>query len=195
MEEHWLPVPGWVGFYEVSTLGRVRSVDRVVERHRDGGGRSSGPARYAGRLLSLCSRTQGKYRYGHVSVGFAHAGVKSTQAVHRLVLLAFVGEPLPGQGCRHLNGDATDNRLSNLAWGTPTENAQDAVGHGSYRHDPACVARGERNGWSRLTASDVLEIRRAYAAGGVSQAALGVQFGVSQVCVSRLVRGKGWKHL
>lgn len=52
--------------------------------------------------------------------------------VHRVVLLSFVGPPLPDQThVRHLNGDSADNRLENLAWGTPQQNADDRKRHGT----------------------------------------------------------------
>jgi hypothetical protein len=51
-------------------------------------------------------------------------------AVHRLVAFAFHGTPSAGQEVRHLNGCSTDNRASNLAWGTHTENVHDILFHG-----------------------------------------------------------------
>lgn len=45
--------------------------------------------------------------------------------IHHLVLRTFVGERLPGQEARHKNGDRTDNRVSNLCWGTKKQNARD----------------------------------------------------------------------
>ncbi len=51
-------------------------------------------------------------------------------AVHRLVLMAWCGEPSSSAPiCRHLDGDPTNNRLANLAWGTPKQNARDAFQH------------------------------------------------------------------
>jgi len=57
-------------------------------------------------------------------------------AVHRLVLMAFRGQPENGSRThsRHLNGDCTDNRLENLAWGTPKDNADDMRRHGTHRN-------------------------------------------------------------
>jgi hypothetical protein len=60
------------------------------------------------------------------------AGEPSVRAVllHRLILLAFVGEPPPGYECCHNNDDPSDNRLENLRWDTRTQNIQDAIRHG-----------------------------------------------------------------
>lgn len=54
--------------------------------------------------------------------------------VHRLVLEAFVGPKPEGAVTRHLNGDPTDNRLANLAYGTPAENGADMRRHGTSFH-------------------------------------------------------------
>lgn len=61
-------------------------------------------------------------------------------AVHRLVAREFLGpRPSPEHVVRHLNGDKTDNRAVNLAWGTAKENSMDRERHGR-------TARGDRHG-------------------------------------------------
>jgi hypothetical protein len=50
-----------------------------------------------------------------------------TVRIHQLVLLAFVGPKPPGMQTRHLDGDKTNNRLTNLVYGTPSENQRDNV--------------------------------------------------------------------
>lgn len=65
---------------------------------------------------------------GYLSVNLG-AGVR--RSVHTLVLEAFVGPRPEGAVCRHLNGNPKDNRLANLAWGTPGENRRDTVKHGN----------------------------------------------------------------
>jgi hypothetical protein len=64
--------------------------------------------------------------------------------VHTLVLLTFVGPRPGGHECCHGNGDPSDNRLSNLRWGTRGENMEDCRRHGK-------LAIGERNGAAKLS--------------------------------------------
>ncbi len=55
------------------------------------------------------------------------------RGVHVIVLLAFRGPPEEGQVCRHLDGNPANNHLENLAWGTRSENAHDAIKHRKMR--------------------------------------------------------------
>jgi hypothetical protein len=52
--------------------------------------------------------------------------------VHRLVALAFIGEPEPGQEVCHVDGDQMNPRVENLYWGSRSDNVNDAVGHGTW---------------------------------------------------------------
>ena len=115
MSETWAQIPGFEGRYEVSDLGRVRSVDREVVI-------SNGQVRrYKGMLLSPGRQND----FGHVTVMLGRDG--GSRCVHELVLLAFVGPPRQGQECRHLDGDGGNNHLGNLCWGTKSENGKDVT--------------------------------------------------------------------
>lgn len=111
-EENWLPVVGFESSYEVSDLGRVRSLiqDKIIDP-------------YAGN------------QRGHLRISLnPEVGAQRGLYVHRLVLDAFV-EPFPkGKECRHLDGDPTNNRLDNLRWGTQSENNLDRVRHGTHQN-------------------------------------------------------------
>lgn len=97
--------------------------------------------------------------YYHVNVRDAcHPVGRHKEPVHKLVLCAFVGPRGDGLVCRHLNGNALDNRLENLCWGTVKENAQDAIRHGTA----ACLRHGEQSVASKLNLKDVLKIRWLY---------------------------------
>lgn len=120
--EEWRPIPGYEGLYEVSDRGRVRSLDRTIQRN----GRSH---RIRGVVLAQSSTGPG---YRHVSL--RSGGRAFTQLVHRAVLLAFVGPCPTGMESRHLDGEPDNNVPSNLAWGTHSENNRDRVRHGTHHH-------------------------------------------------------------
>ena len=177
MTERWEAIPGYDGMYDVSNQGRVRSWN-------NNGGFGTG-RRKKPRILkaSLCAD-------GYPRVALSKESRATTLQVHMLVLTAFVGPCPAGMECRHLDGAPANNRLSNLAWGTHSENAQDSIAHGTHVDN-----RGEACGMSKLTEADVGEIRQLYAAGGVLQRELGEQFGVAPHTVSRIVHRKRWAHV
>ena len=113
--EKWLPVVGYERNYEVSNLGRVRR-----------------------REIPNSDKTFRVDKDGYLLVKMNVGGVRIRRPVHILVLEAFVGLRSPGTQTRHINGIPTDNRLKNLAWGTPKEDAADRERHGT-------ILRGERH--------------------------------------------------
>jgi hypothetical protein len=117
--EEWRPAVGFEGYYEVSSLGRARSVSRLVAGPRK---------RVVGRVLSPKRHRRGHHRYQFHVEGRA----RYVQA-HRLVLEAFVGPCPPGMEACHNNGDPSDNRVTNLRWDTRSNNTLDAVRHGTQR--------------------------------------------------------------
>lgn len=116
--EQWNWIPGYENYYMASDQGRVRSVTRVVTDGRT----------MQGRVL----KSRDVSGYGHQIVQLSRGNKTKPVLVHRAVLMAFKGEPEPGQEGRHLNGDPTDNRLANLAWGTHLENEADKIRHGTH---------------------------------------------------------------
>ena len=112
------------------------------------------------------------------------------EPVHKLILEAYVGRRPKGYVCRHLNGDALDNEPTNLCWGTPKENAQDAMRHGTA----VCLRFGEAAVASKLMEQDIYKIKEMYATGHTQKEIAGV-FSITQRHVSDIVRGKTWTHL
>lgn len=163
VEERWLPIPECPG-YEASDQGNVRSAKRVLAAglHDNGKGKL---------YRRVVLRVAGRDRH------FRVAG---------LVLSAHVGPRPAGQQARHLDDNSLDDRLANLAWGTPIQNSEDAARNGS-------TLFGERNPGAKLSAADVAAIRAA-AAAGVTQASLAKRYGVHYQTIFRIVHFKRWKE-
>lgn len=117
--ERWLPIhlPG----YEVSDLGRVRSLARVV--YQCTGKAQPQPARD--------HRTR-KGASGYLVVSIRYAGKRKKYKVHLLVARAFLGDAPTGEECRHKDGNRLNPKLTNLHYGSRKQNIADAIEHGTF---------------------------------------------------------------
>lgn len=111
MTEVWGPVVGYEGLYEVSNIGRIRSLDRILSGKR-------GIVRIRGRLLSTYV-----HNTGYVCIGLSKNGAKSHLKVHRLVAFNFVPGYDPMKWVNHIDEDKANPHYTNLEWVTPQENA------------------------------------------------------------------------
>lgn len=126
--EEWRAVVGFEGLYEVSNLGRVRSLGHSVLD-------STGKIQYKVGQIRKPQTNRG----GYAVVGLHRAGSKTVlTTVHKMVALAFIGpRPLNHEVC-HGDGDRKNNSATNLRWGTGSENAADRTAHGrssNHRRD------------------------------------------------------------
>jgi hypothetical protein len=124
-QEVFKAIPGYEGLYEVSNLGRVRSLDRVVNSTL---GRSYIKK---GRILSDSGSAS-----GYLVVGLSKDGKRNTRNVHRLVAEQFVDGFSDDLTVNHKNGIKTDNYYHNLEWVTQKENLKHAVDTGLSRNKP-----------------------------------------------------------
>ena len=114
MKEVWTDIPGREGSYQVSTLGRIRSLDRVIVRG-----------------ANIKQPRKGKILTGSVNpvTGYVCAG--GIGLVHRIVALAFIPNPLNHPLVHHKDGNKKNNCVDNLMWATYSENAKFAVASGT----------------------------------------------------------------
>lgn len=178
--EIWKQVTEFPDDYEVSDLGRVRSIPRrkfVVNKYGTVFERT-----YKSVLMKPYKNVaRGGYLYVHLLNG----GDKKSRSVHTLVAKAFLGPKMDGQEARHLDGNAENNAPANLVWGTRKENLGDKVAHGT-------IPFGEAHGRSVLSRAQIETIK--IMAGKISQRKLAEQYGVCQQHVSNIQTGKRWKR-
>ena len=147
INERWLPIKGYEGLYEISSYGRVRSLN-----YRNKGIR---------KVLS-CHARLGYY----IKVSLVKDGVSKYYRVHRLVAQTFLPEPLEGQTqVHHKNGDKRDNRVldgySNLEWVSPQGNMADeltryhlSIGHSNPSPDTRRrMSEGQKKRFARERAT------------------------------------------
>lgn len=123
-DEEWRPIPGHELTHLVSSHGRVWS----LPRRRTKGGILNGLVNGDGYVVMYFPGHQGRRQHAH--------------RVHVLVALAFHGQPPKGLEVRHLDGNGANNALSNLRYGTHSENMRDSVAHGTHKEarKTRCVA-------------------------------------------------------
>lgn len=174
--EQWKDIPGYEGYYQVSDQGRVKALARYV------------PERTHGRWQPLPGQVFTKFwrerimktkpgANGYLRAMLRRNGKSATVLVHRLVLLAFVGEPEPRQQACHNDGNRANNHLTNLRWDSSKNNHADKKRHGTQPF-------GENHHNAKLTDTQVLAILSDPR--GPAEIARG--YGVTTSCISQIQR-------
>lgn len=170
--ENWLPVVGWEDLYEVSDLGRVRSLTRY-------GFTLLGKRSYGGKFVNPVTRKDG-YQIVNLTSGKS----RKQKFIHSMVLEAFVGQRPEAHHACHNNGDMLDNRLENLRWDTVSGNMKDKEKHGTRQH-------GERSGTAKLTEAQAFQAKYS----NKSAAYFAEKYGVYVGTISKIRYGITWKHI
>lgn len=130
-QEIWKPIEGYEGLYEVSNLGRVRSLEREIHR------RKVGTTKVKESILK-----GRRDKRGYLSVDLHKTGqYKEGWRINRLVAIAFIPNPENKPFVDHINGIPSDNRVCNLRWCTPKENMNFEL---AKKHSSECKL-GDKN--------------------------------------------------
>jgi len=166
--EEWKSINNYEGLYEISTLGRAKTLNYNKTKEI--------------RILK-----QGLGSKGYLTICLYRLGTKFTRTVHSLVAKTFIPNPDNKPDVNHKKGIKTDNRFFMLEWNTESENSQH-----SYDNFFSVAAKGESYK-SKLTEKEVLEIRNIKKP--FLQKDIAIQYGVDRVTISDIIRRKSWKHI
>ncbi|NBI40181.1 hypothetical protein GVX86_01545 [[Haemophilus] felis] len=170
--ERWRPIKEFVGIYEISNFGRVRSISRYVNAN-------GGERLVEGRIIKI------NYSGNYPSVCLCDGKKEVTRSIHRLLALAFI--PGNGEVVRHLDGNPLNYSLDNLAWGSYKDNEDDKKLHGT-------ATRGETHGNSKLNDELVRKIRE-FRKNGYSQMEIARTLNVGRVSVWNVLNNRSWVHV
>lgn len=174
MDEEWRNIVGWGGKYQISNLGRLKSIGGKFSKSHPNG------------FVTIGSIDVLGYRV----ITMRRPGMRLQCRVHTLVATAFLKKPRNGKTywVNHKDGNKLNNNVSNLEWVLPKDNCAHAVKTGLFN------LKGENHPMSKLTQEQVLKMRELRN-GGMTYSNLGLSFGISRRQASDVVRGVNWGWL
>jgi len=167
INEIWIDIPNYDGLYQVSNLGRVKSLqygkERILKPNRN--------------------------KYGYLMQAITKNKKLKLCTIHRLMMLSFKpDEYFEGAEVNHRNGIKDDNRLENLEWCTSSENQKHAYIMGLQKPQS-----GYKNGMAKLTQEIINKIRTEYKTENITQKNLALKYNISRSHVSGIITNKYWK--
>jgi hypothetical protein len=177
MKEIWKAIEGYEGFYEVSNHGNVKSLKRKCE------------SRYWRPVRERILR-QAQSKNGYYGVILSKNKNKKRYHIARLVLIAFLPNPENKPQVNHKDGNKSNNKLSNLEWSTRSENQKHA-----YRIGLKKGLVEDKCSLTKLTKTQVNDIREIYRSGLFTQKSIALEYGVDQSLISYIINKKIWRHL
>lgn len=172
----WKDIEGYEGFYQVSNMVKVRSLDRVVNNN-------GGKWLVKGRILKPNLNS-----HGYLQVILCKNGIHRAKTVHRLIAEAFIKNPNNYPQINHKNGIKTDNRVDNLEWCDQSHNMRHAYKNG------LSSKIGEKNSRAKLTKKQVIEIKARLLV-GFKCVGLAKEYDVNPATISDIKTEKSWSHV
>lgn len=180
--EIWKAGVGYEGLYEVSSRGRVRSLDRTTTFERRGEwftrtrkGKIRPPQRSGSYYMVILSP--------HFETGLPRRG----RTIHTLVCEAFHGPRPEGAQCSHLDGNGLNNQADNLRWESVRRNNARKFNHGT-------VLSGENHPSAKLNEDGVRAIH-VLRKSGMPRKVIANALRVTEACVADVLYGRSWQEV
>ena len=138
-KEKWVDIQGYVGFYQISNLGRVKSLSRTYYTYN-----------YLKKEKIKITRKEKYMSYkkdsnDYMIVSLSRNGKTKAFTIHRLVASAFIPNPDNLPQINHINGIKTDNRVENLEWCTPSYNVEHSFKTGIRKMTSKQIKQAKEN--------------------------------------------------
>jgi len=175
--EIWKDVIGFEGLYQISNLGNVKNLSRVVNSSHN-----------AKRTIKEKFIKPCKNRDGYLFVSLCKSNKKVNATIHRMVATSFLKNTDGKITVNHIDGNKLNNNVSNLEWNTYSENNKHAFTIGLRS------LKGQSHNRSKLKNEDVLRIR-SNEFNGLTHKEISIIFNVSRVLITNIKSRKHWNHL
>jgi predicted DNA-binding protein YlxM (UPF0122 family) len=176
--EIWKEIPEFEGFYEASTHGRIKSLDRVkfLKNNKE--------KVLVGKILSDVRSEW----YGKVTLYMLDE--KFQFNTHRLIAKTFIPNPDNLPEVNHKDGIKSNNHVDNLEWCTHKENSEHALINNLFK-----PKSGIESGNAKLTDVQVIEMRNLYYKGNMTLLELRDKYSIAYGAIYNIIKGRNWKHI
>jgi len=188
--EIFVPIFGWEEYYQVSNLGRIKSLQRTVLVKRS-------PNNFYRNKKEIFIKIHFCKTNGYKMVCLQVENKMKNYLLHRLIASAFVPNPNKYDFVNHIDGNKLNNSILNLEWCTKSQNTYHAFRNGL--NDKAIASakarRGELASCVKLTEKDVVSLRSDWASGSYTHKQLGIKYGIGPTSSASIIQRRSWKHV